>query len=123
MESAEVEDLARGRVWTGDRAMELGLVDELGGLVDAILDARQRADIPPSRRIGIVEYTPDGRLLDGIGPSFLRAMIARAAADVEPDLSLLSSALEPFDAATLILAYPETRMWALDPRFVGPATP
>lgn len=33
---AQVEILARGRVWTGTDAKEIGLVDEIGGLTDAI---------------------------------------------------------------------------------------
>jgi protease-4 len=31
-----VDSIAQGRVWTGNRALELGLVDKLGGLEDAI---------------------------------------------------------------------------------------
>jgi len=36
-------ELARGRVWTGADAHERGLVDELGGLEDALVLARKRA--------------------------------------------------------------------------------
>ncbi len=32
----EVEQIARGRVWTGSQAKEIGLVDEIGGLERAI---------------------------------------------------------------------------------------
>lgn len=32
----EVDEIAQGRVWTGKQALEIGLVDELGGLEDAI---------------------------------------------------------------------------------------
>ncbi len=39
---AEVEQLARGRVWTGAQAVQRGLVDEIGGL-DAALDAARKA--------------------------------------------------------------------------------
>lgn len=38
-------DLARGRVWTGADAREGGLVDELGGLEDALAIARKRAGL------------------------------------------------------------------------------
>jgi protease-4 len=31
-----VEEVARGRVWTGDDALENGLVDEIGSLEDAV---------------------------------------------------------------------------------------
>ncbi|GII92576.1 signal peptide peptidase SppA [Sinosporangium siamense] len=39
-------ELARGRVWTGADARENGLVDELGGLEDALATARDRAGLP-----------------------------------------------------------------------------
>jgi protease IV len=45
--SAEhVEEVARGRVWTGADAMTRGLVDELGGLELAAARARSRAGLP-----------------------------------------------------------------------------
>ena len=42
----EIEAVARGRVWTGQDALEAGLVDELGGIRDATRIARERADLP-----------------------------------------------------------------------------
>ena len=36
MTEEEVEEVARGRVWSGTRALEVGLVDELGGLEEAL---------------------------------------------------------------------------------------
>ena len=41
----DVEEIAEGRVWTGTRAKELGLVDELGGLDQAIAKAAESAGI------------------------------------------------------------------------------
>jgi protease IV len=43
---AEIETVARGRVWTGRDALAAGLVDELGGLRDAVRIARERAHLP-----------------------------------------------------------------------------
>jgi protease-4 len=43
---AEIETIARGRVWTGSDAVGIGLVDTLGGLRDAARIARVRADLP-----------------------------------------------------------------------------
>jgi len=43
---AEIEAIARGRVWTGSDALGIGLVDELGGLRDAVRIARLRAGLP-----------------------------------------------------------------------------
>ncbi|MDR1115761.1 MAG: signal peptide peptidase SppA [Tannerella sp.] len=36
MTKEEIDDIAQGRVWTGEQAMKIGLVDEIGGLDRAI---------------------------------------------------------------------------------------
>ena len=43
MDPAKLEDLAGGRVWTGAEALERGLVDEVGGLREALKKARSLA--------------------------------------------------------------------------------
>ncbi|MEO1095598.1 MAG: signal peptide peptidase SppA [Cyanobacteria bacterium J06638_28] len=40
-----VDDVAQGRVWSGEDALEVGLVDEMGGLEAAIAYAAAQADI------------------------------------------------------------------------------
>ncbi len=50
---ARADSLAQGRVWSGVEAQELGLVDELGGLDDAILAAAELAEI---EEFGIRKY-------------------------------------------------------------------
>ena len=40
-----VKEIAQGRVWSGKRAKELGLVDELGGLESAIAQAAETAEL------------------------------------------------------------------------------
>ena len=44
---AEVDRVARGRVWTGAQAQakEIGLVDKLGGFMDAVVEAKRRAGL------------------------------------------------------------------------------
>lgn len=49
MTIAEVDSLAQGRVWTGKEAMDNGLVDELGGLEDAIKMAAELAEVEDYR--------------------------------------------------------------------------
>jgi protease-4 len=41
----KVEELAQGRVWSGERAKELGLVDEIGGLKEAIAYAAKEVKV------------------------------------------------------------------------------
>jgi len=45
MKVADVEAIAQGRVWSGVDAHRLGLVDQLGGLQDAIKSAAKRVGI------------------------------------------------------------------------------
>lgn len=45
MDVEDVRTIAAGRVYTGSRALELGLVDEIGGLHDAIVHAAGMADL------------------------------------------------------------------------------
>lgn len=46
---AEVHEVAQGRVWTGSKALELGLVDRLGELDDAVAIAAERAGLEEYR--------------------------------------------------------------------------
>ncbi len=48
---ARVREIARGRVWTGAQGKALGLVDELGGVTEAIAKARTLAKIPADRSV------------------------------------------------------------------------
>ena len=41
----QVDSIAQGRVWTGNQALKIGLVDELGSLQDAIAYAAKKANI------------------------------------------------------------------------------
>jgi ClpP class serine protease len=45
MDFKSAEQLARGRVWTGRQAKENGLIDELGGIKEAIRIAKKEAGI------------------------------------------------------------------------------
>lgn len=49
MTKAEVDSIGQGRVWSGEDALELGLVDVLGGLEDAIEIAAQMAGLEEYR--------------------------------------------------------------------------
>ena len=42
---AYIDSIAQGRVWTGERALQIGLVDRLGGLEDAITCAARMAKL------------------------------------------------------------------------------
>jgi len=53
MNLSAVDSIGQGRVWSGDKAKKLGLLDETGGLQDAIKKAAEMAGID---KYSIVEY-------------------------------------------------------------------
>ena len=53
---ARVQELSKGRVWTGAQAKEIGLVDELGGLIRAIEIAKEAADIDADTKVRIRKF-------------------------------------------------------------------
>ena len=52
----KIDAVARGRVWTGTPAKQIGLVDELGGLDRALLLAKRRAKIDEKAEVELVIY-------------------------------------------------------------------
>jgi len=64
MKVEDVDKIAQGRVWTGERARQLGLVDELGGLHTAIARARELAKIPADEKVSLLSLPPHRSFLD-----------------------------------------------------------
>lgn len=77
----QVDEIGRGRVWTGARAQEVGLVDRLGGLVDALALARERAGLGEGEQVDLVWLPEPHKGLMGL----LRTLTGSAA---ERDASL-----------------------------------
>ncbi len=110
MSSEAVQKVAKGQVWTGEDALALGLVDELGGLRRAVALAAESADAAPEQvRLKRFPKTRDpfqvliedtlGSALDGPG---MRSLIR--------GFSYLVRALAPItEAAEEISADPRTR--------------
>lgn len=88
MTREQVDKIARGRIWSGEDAKQLGLVDQLGGLQAAIESAAKRASLEKGYRVLYVEkeksfkerlleaFTDDARALGGdagLEPSAARA--------------------------------------------------
>jgi protease-4 len=134
LDDVEVEAVARGRVWLGEAAKERGLVDELGSFQDAIADARSRAGIPEGRKVGLVEITGAGDLLERLSPSMQAsagprptwslarrlAGTARLEDRVRDELAPLG-ALSPLDGVDAWpLLHPDVDVWALEPLSVEP---
>lgn len=54
-----VDDVARGRVWSGEDALELGLVDRLGDLDDALASAAEKAGLGEDFEVELIQRKLD----------------------------------------------------------------
>ena len=69
----KIDAIAQGRVWTGNQAKQLGLVDELGGLDRALALAKQRAKIPQDAEVELVIYPPKKSFFEVLADPFGRS--------------------------------------------------
>jgi protease-4 len=102
LDTERIDSLGQGRVWLGETALELGLVDELGGLHAAVARAKREAGIEPE---------VDPRRIVFPGPRSLREQIR----------DLVSSSIASWvgEAVRLPLATSDLYRWlvALDSPF------
>ena len=63
MTTAEVDSIGQGRVWSGTSALELGLVDTLGSLNDALKIAAELADVSEYSTTALPELQDDSMML------------------------------------------------------------
>ena len=70
MDPARVDEIAQGRVWTGADALQIGLVDEIGTLEDAIAYAAALADFHSSDEYNVVGYPKPLTLFEEFMMSF-----------------------------------------------------
>ncbi len=66
MPADSIDSLGRGRVWTGTQALENGLIDETGGMHEAVSAACELAGIEDSSRVVLVHYPKRVTLLQEI---------------------------------------------------------
>jgi len=105
----KIKQLAQGRVWTGTKAKELGLVDEIGGLDAALAEARTLGKVDPVADLEI--YPPTPTLRDfvhgftGVQTPFgLRSELETIAA-INPQLADAAQRL-----VTLVLSFQSARI-------------
>ena len=105
---AAIDEIARGRVWSGAQAHDRGLVDELGGLGDALAEAARRAELEEGDyRVRYVEKAPSAfaQFLEGMSSSrvgamllgdgaLTRSLMADAVPELERHLQVFENALE-----------------------------
>ncbi|XP_047337712.1 serine protease SPPA, chloroplastic [Impatiens glandulifera] len=71
----KMEEVAQGRVWTGNDAASRGLVDAIGGLSRAVAIAKQKANIPQEKEVKLIEISRPSptlpEILSGVGNSVM----------------------------------------------------
>ncbi len=60
----DLHEVAQGRVWTGEKAQEVGLVDELGGMDKAITETKLLIGLKPDDKVRLVSYPREKNLVD-----------------------------------------------------------
>ena len=106
-----VQEIAKGRVWTGVQAKERGLVDELGGFDVALRLAREAIGLDPDAEIRLERFPkpkpPWKSLLDKGPPSSeaAAAVVARVLAEIQP-AARMAQRLGLIESAPRTLAMP-----------------
>jgi protease-4 len=65
----QIDALAQGRVWMGAQAQQNGLVDQLGGLDQAVALLRERAHLSANGKTNLIMYPPRKSLLEVLASS------------------------------------------------------
>jgi protease-4 len=99
-----VDEIGGGRVWTGAQAVEQKLVDKLGGLHDAIDEAKNAAGIEPEEEVDIVFYPKEKPLLARLAEILGGQASIRLPAPLE---RLAQIVAQPFPDGALLTLMPQ----------------
>ena len=55
----EIHELGQGRVYTGTEALNLGLVDQVGGMREALAEAKSLGGLDPNKLYPVARYIPE----------------------------------------------------------------
>jgi protease IV len=105
----KIDPIARGRIWSGRRAVELGLVDRVGGLDDAIALAKEKAGLDPKAPLPLYELPKPrsiAELLEEGGFPFLKADLGGALGGLEAFPAVRERALRAAEALAALANKP-----------------
>lgn len=108
----QVDQVARGRIWSGEDALQRHLVDRMGGLLDAVDAARERAHLSRTADVKLVEYGAPHGVFGSMGgaPKVLAGWLGMDASPQLPEgLTALVQSLG-LDARALTHAGLEARL-------------
>jgi protease-4 len=73
----KLNEVAQGRVWTGVRAKEVGLVDEIGGMGLAITEIKQLIGLKKDDKVSLVSYPKEQTLFDYLQKAITGNVVAQ----------------------------------------------
>jgi protease-4 len=73
MTKAQVDSIGQGRVWSGENAKEIGLIDDFGGLKDAIILAAEIEGLEEYRTVDLPALPDPFQELFKVGTDNIRA--------------------------------------------------
>ncbi len=106
MTKKEVDAIGRGRVWSGVRAKDIGLVDRIGGLTTAIDRARTLGKVPAW--VPVVDITPGPGLFEKIVGQFVGAQQKGSASDLAAMVASAAGLDDLYPLAMFMLREEET---------------
>jgi protease-4 len=101
---AYINSIGQGRVWTGEQAIKIGLVDRLGNINDAIISAAKMAKVSDYK---LVEYPEQKSFLDKVGSNLNVEMKTRA---IKSELGDNYKFYEQIKGVTQMMRTPQTRL-------------
>jgi len=96
-----VDRIARGRVWTAKQAHDLGLIDQLGGLEDALEDAANKANINQDYELVWVEESLS--FTDQLLVDFMAKAASHLDFGKQSNVMQLQKLLQPYQAELTLL--------------------
>ena len=74
----EVDEIGQGRVWTGRQALDVGLVDELGGLYTAVRRAKEAVGLAPTDDVYLIPFPRQRSFSAQLMEAFQQTMVRAA---------------------------------------------
>jgi protease-4 len=107
LDPAKVDSVARGRIWSGEDALARGLIDALGGMPEAIAEARRRAGVPEREELALVTYGgPVGFLATLAGDDGVLTQLAADNERTAPEPDALQRLVQELGLPSLFLLEP-----------------
>lgn len=117
-----VREIAKGRIWTGEQALEIGLVDELGGFLVALDAIRATLGLEPDADLRLKDFPPVEKpwfasFLERAENSNVRSqLLVESLREIQPQMKTLRRMGLLGDPGVLLM--PDYQ--AMEPRFSTP---